>query len=106
MPLLGALIQALFVGIAGWFTKVFLSRLAMRVVGVTALIAALAALMVFYNNTVSPLVASAFSTQYGQFLGLAFPPVAGTCLTAYAGVWAACGLYTLNRRAIQTTASA
>jgi hypothetical protein len=103
MPLLAAAIQALFTALGAFLLKLFLARLAIRVVAVTAIIAAGAALMALYNSTVTPLVAQAFSSSYGQVLGLAFPPIAGTCLAAVAAVWSACGLYTLNRRAIMVT---
>ena len=56
--------------------------------------------MVLFNAMVSPLVASMFSTQYGQFLGLAFPPVAGTCLATITATWVGCSTYKLRERAI------
>jgi len=105
MPLLGALIQTLLVSLGGFLLRLFLARLALRIAGVAAIVAAGAALMVTYNAIVSPLVQSAFNSQYGQVLGLAFPPVSGTCMAALGAIWAACGLYSLNRRAVQLTSA-
>lgn len=104
MPALGLLIPALFGALATFLAKLFAVRLAIRIAAVAALIACSALLMTTFNSLVAPLVAQAFSTQYGQVLGLAFPPVSGTCLVALAGVWSACGLYGLQKRAILTTA--
>jgi len=53
-----------------------------------------------FNTAVAPIAAAAFSTSYGQVLGLAFPPIAGSCLASIAAVWAACGLYGIQRRAL------
>lgn len=93
MPLFATFLGSLVTGLATFLAQ-FLSR---KVAIATAAIAALATvtggLLLAFNLAVAPLVASAFSTQYGQFLGLAFPPVAGTCLATYATVWAACVLY-------------
>jgi hypothetical protein len=58
-----------------------------------------------FNNVVSPLVGQMFSTQYGQFLGLAFPPIAGTCMTGIAATWGACALYKLKVQSIKMSAS-
>jgi hypothetical protein len=104
MPALAALIPALFGALAGFLAKMFAVRLALRVSAVAALVACSALLMTTFNGVVAPLVAQAFSTQYGQFLGLAFPPVAGTCLAGIAAVWAACGLYKWQERVILVTA--
>jgi len=103
MPLLAAAIQALFTALGAFLLKLFVARLALRVVGVGAIVAAGAALMALFNSVVAPLVAQAFSTSFGQVIGLAFPPIAGTCLAAFTAVWSACGLYSLNRRAIMLT---
>jgi len=47
-----------------------------------------------------------FSTQYGQFIGLAFPPISGTCMTSIATCWGGCALYKLKMQSIKMTASA
>jgi hypothetical protein len=103
MPVLAAWIGSLFTALGAFLTKLFLARLALRITGILAIVAAMGILMGTYNTLVAPLVAAAFSSAYGQVLGLAFPPIAGTCMAAVAGVWSACGLYSLNRRAIAAT---
>lgn len=100
MPLLAALLPAL----AAFIGKIFATMLALRVAGVLALVAASGALLLVYNTTIAPLAAAAFATDYGQFLGLIFPPISGTCLAAIATVWSACALYGLQKRAIVATA--
>lgn len=104
MPAFAALIPALFGALATFLAKLFAVRLAIRVAAVATLIGCSAILMTTFNGVVAPLVAAAFSTSYGQVLGLAFPPIAGTCLAGIGLVWSACLLYGLQKRAILTTA--
>jgi len=100
MPLLGQLLVNLFgglaTGLAAWFAK----RAASKAIVVAGIVASVTALMLLFNNTVAPLAAQMFSTSYGQFLGLAFPPVAGTCLAAISTCWVGCATYKLRERAI------
>jgi len=100
MPLLGALLTTLFGGIATWFVSILGRKLAVAAAGIGALATITGALMLAMRSVVNPLLASMFSTQYGQFLGLAFPPVAGTCIAAIATTWAACALYKWQRAAV------
>lgn len=100
MPLLGGLLLNLFSGLAGGMASWFAQRTATKIVVTGALVFTAGALMIVFNTTVSPLVGSLFNTAYGQFLGLAFPPVAGTCMTAITTCWVACATYKLRERAI------
>lgn len=104
MPAFAALVEALFAGLASFLTRLFIARIGIRVIAVGAITALGTALIALFNTTLSPLAAAAFSTQYGQFLGLAFPPVAGTCLAAIATSWVAITTYRLQVGAIKTTA--
>lgn len=104
MPIFAALFQSFFVALGTFLTRLFAAKIAIRVLAVAAITALGTGLVVLFNSTVAPLVAAAFSTQYGQFLGLAFPPVAGTCLAAIATVWVACTTYKLQVGAIKLTA--
>jgi hypothetical protein len=104
MPLLGALLSTLFTALGGFLLKMFIAKVAIRAAAVVAITAAGAALMATFNQLIAPLVAAAFSTTYGQFLGLAFPPVAGTCIAAFTAVWGGCMTYKLQVRAISVTA--
>ena len=71
MPLLAGLISTLFSALGAFLVKLFVAKLAIRIAAVAAIVAAGTALMTAFNGFVSPLVAAMFSSQYGQFLGLA-----------------------------------
>jgi hypothetical protein len=106
MPVLGALLVSLFGGVASFFVALLGKKVAIAAAAVTALGVATAALMVTFRSLVAPLLAQMFTSQYGQFFGLAFPPVAGNCLATIAATWAACALYKWQVRAISLSASA
>lgn len=100
MPLLGALLVNLFGGVVAGMAARLGQKVVDKALVVAALTAAAAALMVLFNTTVSPLVSGMFNTQYGQFLGLAFPPVAGSCLASISLVWVGCNTYKLVERTV------
>jgi len=106
MPLLAKLIANLFGGVAAYFASFLTFKIATTAAAVAAFALSLVALMLAFNTIVSPLVAQMFSTQFGQFMGLAFPPAAGTCLAAISATWAACALYKLKIQSIKMSASA
>lgn len=104
MPLFAALFSSLFTALGSFLLKLFVARLVIRVAAVGAIIAAGSALMVTFNSQVAPLVSAMFNSQYGQFLGLAFPPISGTCIAAFTAVWLGCMTYRLQVRTITATA--
>lgn len=106
MGALGALIVTIVAGIVEFFAKEWGKKVAVTVVAIAAFAAALAVLLAVFNGLVSPMVSAMFTTQYGQFIGLAFPPISGTCMTAIATCWGACALYKLKMQSIKLTASA
>jgi len=106
MPLLGALFVSLFGGVASFLVAMLGKKIAVAAAAVAALSVVTVALMVAFRAIVAPLLAEGFATSYGQFLGLAFPPVAGNCIAAIAAAWAACTLYKWQVKAIQLSASA
>lgn len=106
MPLFAAFLGNVLVGLAGFFASFLTRKVAVAAAAVSAFGTAIAALLLAFNTLVSPLVAGIFSTSYGAVLGLAFPPIAGTCLASIASCWAACALYTWQRRAISLAAAA
>jgi len=106
MPLLASLIASLFGGIASLIALLWAKKLAVGTLAIAGFALALTALMVVFNTAVTPLVQAMFSTQYGQFLGLAFPPIAGSCMTSIAATWAACALYKLKMQSIKISAAA
>jgi len=105
MPLLGQLLVTLFGSFFASLAKDATRKAATLAAAFAAIVAAGVALMLVFNNTVSPLVSQVFNTQYGQFLGLAFPPVAGTCISAFTTCWVACGTYRLYLQITQASAS-
>lgn len=106
MPLLGALLASLAGGLATFLAQIWAKKLVVAGLAVAAFAVALVALMAVFNTLVAPLVQAMFSTQYGQFIGLAFPPISGTCMTSIASAWGACALYKLKMQSIKMTASA
>lgn len=103
MPLFAALFAAFFQAFAVFLAKLFAARLAMRLIGVGVLITLAGGLLTTFNAFIAPLVGALFSSQYGQFLGLAFPPIAGTVLTGLLTLWLAVFTYRLKVRVVQAT---
>jgi hypothetical protein len=104
MPILGGLLVSLFTGLGGLFTAMFGAQVAVRLAAVAAFLSFGVVLLALFNSLVAPIAAAVFSSQYGQFIGLAVPPIAGTCLATVAALWAACGLYGIQRRALSMVA--
>ena len=105
MPILASLFMSLFGGIAAFFIEFVTKKIAVAGAAVAAFAICLGVLMAVFNAAVAPLVQAMFSTSYGQFIGLAFPPMAGTCLASISAVWIACALYKLKMQSIKLTAS-
>jgi Family of unknown function (DUF5455) len=106
MPVLAGLITSLFGGFASLLAVLWGKKIAVSVLAVAGFATALVTLMATFNLLVAPMVSAMFSTQYGQFIGLAFPPMAGTCLASLATCWGACALYKLKVQSIKMSASA
>lgn len=106
MPLLAKLVALLFGGIGSLIGLFWAKKISVSVIAVAAFATSLAVLMAVFNGLVSPLIQQMFSTSLGQFIGLAFPPIAGTCLASLATCWGACALYKLKIQSIKMSASA
>lgn len=106
MPLLANLLSGLLGSLIGGLGKDTLRKSTVLVAALASFSAATVALMVVFKSQIAPLIGSMFSTQYGQFIGLAFPPVAGNCLASIAACWVGCAVYRLHVRITQATASA
>lgn len=106
MPLFAAFLSSLLGGLAGFFAEIVTRKGITIAFAVTGIAVASAMLLTAFNLAVSPLVQAMFSTQYGQFIGLAFPPMAGNCLALIGAMWAGCAAYKLKVNAIKMTASA
>lgn len=106
MPLLAALFTTLFAGAASFLVQLWAKKVVIVGLAVAGFALALVVLMATFNTLVSPFIAAMFSSQYGQFLGLAFPPIAGTCMASIGTCWGACALYKLKVQSIKMSASA
>lgn len=106
MPLLAGLVSSLFTGFAAFIAQIWTRKVAIVVIAGGSLSLALVALLVVFEQLVKPMIAAMFQTQYGQFIGLAFPPISGTCMASIAACWSACALYKLKVQSIKLTASA
>lgn len=100
MPLLGGLLVALASGLADFFVKFVSGKVAIAAAALTAFGVITVALLVAFNKLVAPLAEQAFSSEVGQFLGLAFPPVSGNCMFVMGAVWSACTLYSWQARCL------
>jgi len=105
MPLFAQLFSSVFTAFAAFLLQFFASKVAVRVAAIAAVVALGTALLVLFNLAVAPFVLAMFSTNFGQLLGLVFPPVAGTVVAAIITLWGACLTYRLQVRAIAITAT-
>lgn len=105
MPIFAALVSSLMGSFASFFAFLWAKKLAVSTLAIAGFALSLTALMLVFNTAVSPLIQAMFSTQYGQFLGLAFPPIAGSCMASIAACWAGCALYKLKIQSIKMSAS-
>lgn len=106
MPLLAALWATIVGAFASFIAQIWAKKVLVVGLAITAFATAFAALIAVFNMLVVPLCAAMFATQYGQFMGLAFPPMAGTCLASIGTCWGACALYKLKMQSIKMSASA
>lgn len=87
MPVFAALFLSIFNKV--WSMVVFYlgARLAIRVGIILGLAGLYVAGLASFNAFVQPLLSALFNTQYGQLLGLIFPPIAGTVIAGLIGLW-------------------
>lgn len=100
MPILALFFGGLMSGLTAFLATFLTRKLAIVVAAGIALATITTALLVGFNALVSPLIGELFNTPYGQFLGLAFPPVAGNCMAALGTTWTACTLYSWQMKAL------
>ncbi len=101
MPLLGGLLAALFGQMFGVLAYIFAKDVAIKLAAVVAFGVFTLALFAAMRAAIVPLASSLFSTSYGSIIGLAFPPIAGTCILAITATWVACALYSYQRNIMQ-----
>jgi hypothetical protein len=89
MPLLAALIKAGLGWVGGLLLAVVQAQIAARLAAVAVLAGMYVAALTVFSVFIAPLLGALFSTTYGQVLGLAFPPVAGTVCAGIVALWVA-----------------
>lgn len=105
MPLLAAFIGSLIGGIVQFFAQLASRKITVMVLATASITLAYVGLLSAFNVAITPLVQAMFSTQYGQFLGLAFPPISGTCMAVIGVTWGGCVMYKIKIVSIKLTAS-
>lgn len=89
MPALGALLAGVAGNLYGLILALVGTRYAVALTAVVGLAGLYVTAVTGFSLLVSPLIGALFNTQYGQFLGLAFPPIAGTVVAGLSGLWLA-----------------
>jgi len=105
MPLLAQLLVTLSGAFSTFLGAILAARVAVRLAAIAAAATFAGLLLLLFNTTVAPLAAQMFETPYGSFIGLAFPPIAGTCLATFVGVWVGCTAYALKVKAVRMSSS-
>jgi hypothetical protein len=106
MPLLGALLTSLFGGLATWLAQFFARKVAISLAYVATLGTVTGVLLALMTSLLGPLASSLFSSSIFGWVGLAFPPIASTCIAAYGTAWAGCVLYSWQRESLRLAAAA
>lgn len=88
MPLLAALLRSLltYIGTVGLILTE--SKQALRIGFALGMASAYVLCVVGFTTYIVPLIAALFSTSYGQVIGMAFPPIAGTVVAGLVSLWA------------------
>lgn len=89
MPLLAAFLGGAIARIFSFLAAAFGAQWGMRLTVMLAIAAGYVAFVGVFSAVVAPMFGTVFATQYGQLLGLLFPPAAGSVLAAMVGLWAA-----------------
>lgn len=100
MQLLAAMIGTIAQALSVFFAIQFAKKIAFAIAAVSIFGTMYGAMVTTMNALINPLLTALFSTTYGQFIGLAFPPIAGTCFGIIATAWAACSLYQWQKQAL------
>lgn len=87
MPILSLLIKALFMNAYSLVIALKSTETAIRFTAIAILAAAYISCVVGFTTFIQPLLSNLFNTQYGQVVGLAFPPISGTIITGIVTLW-------------------
>lgn len=103
MPLLATLIQGLIGNATALWLAVRSAEQAVRLTAVGILAAAYVACVAFWTTVIDPLIGALFSTLYGQLLGLVFPPLSGSVISALVALWGSIVAKRYTEKFIQMT---
>lgn len=87
MPLFASLLSAIGGAIFALIASLVGAKIAVRLIGVASLATIYISCVVYFSSIVGPWIAGVFASQYGQLLGLLFPPVAGTVIASLSAYW-------------------
>jgi len=88
VPLLGKLIYWMFGSFYGLMLAMFGAKWAIRLTAAATLAGLYIACAITFSIMIVPWLAAFAATTLGYFLGLLFPPIAGTIIAALTGWWA------------------
>lgn len=99
MPILGGLLVSLFSGLVAWLTQYFTRKIAFGLAAVAASSALTLTLFVLMRGTLSTVLGFTSGTpqMFAQAMGMAMPPAAAPCISAYVTIWTACTVYVWQR---------
>lgn len=106
MPILGALLVTLFTGFATFLVQFVGRKVAIGLAFVAVLGTITAVLIALLATVVAPLLSGLFSSSMFGWVGLAFPPISATCITALATSWSGCVLYSWQRESLRLAVAA
>lgn len=89
MPALALLLRGLLGNLYALYLATVAYRITTKLIGIAAMASAYLVFVLVFNAFIEPWIDSAMQTSYGQVLGLAFPPVAGTVLFGFVALWVA-----------------
>lgn len=104
MPLIGTLLVSLFGQMSGFLALYVGRKVAVAAASVTCLGLLYVAILACFHEIVTPLLGALFATAYGAALGLAFPPIAGTCMSAWILSEACTAAFRLNTESLKLAA--
>jgi len=87
MPILAALLKVLLANVYVLVLALKTQGLMLRLAAIGVLAAAYVACLTGFALFIAPLLSALFNTAYGQVIGLAFPPIAGTILVGIVALW-------------------
>lgn len=87
MPLFAAFIGSILTKFYNAIVYLVGAQFASRVAVALAIANSYFAMVIVFNNYVNDWLGDLFNTNYGQFLGLLFPPVAGPVLARLTAFW-------------------